>query len=187
MWKFIGFLRRSWAAKNHIFNLNGVSLTKPNEVIENEWDFPHNRQRLSDDAWAYREIAMEEILSLAEGTSRQQYLKGKLLESIAAVEVERSHREIIAVTDVNILFWIIAFVGLALVAAAYFPFVPNRANVAILAMFSFYTGFVLFFIYVFDNPFSHFGGVAPVSMQIFYEDFLREIVAATPAPLVVGK
>ena len=33
MWKIVGFLRASLAAKNHIFNLIGVSLTKPSHAL----------------------------------------------------------------------------------------------------------------------------------------------------------
>jgi hypothetical protein len=152
------------------------------DVIENEWHLLDNHGTLSDDAWRYREIALGGLLDLDEITPRQKFLRQRMLDQMAAVETERNNREIIAVTDVSTLFWVIAFVGIALVAAPYFPFKPNTANLSLLGVYAGYTGLVLFFIYAFDNPFSGFSGVRPVSLELLYDEFLAKVVAASPSP-----
>jgi len=152
------------------------------DVIEFEWDLLGSEGRLSDDAWRYREIALQVLLDLDESTARLSWLRTRMLDQMAAVETERNNREIIAATDVSALFWIIAFVGVALVAAPYFPFAPNTANLSLLAVYAAYTGLVLFFIDAFDNPFAGFGGVRPVSFELLYDDFLYKIVDGISPP-----
>ena len=151
------------------------------DVIENEWSLLDSTGELSDNAWHFREIALHGLLDLEGVTPRQQYLRQRMLDQMVEVETERNNREIIAATDVSQLFWIIAFVGVAMVAAPYFPFKPNTANLSLLAVYAGYTGLVLFFIYAFDNPFSGFSGVQPVSLELLYDNFLREIVEQAPS------
>lgn len=145
------------------------------EVIEREWDLLDRQGQLSDKAWEHRESAIQALLDLDDSTPRKSWLRARMLDQMAAVETERNNREIIAATDVSTLFWVIAFVGIALVAAPYFPFSPNTANLTLLALYAAYTGLVLFFIYAFDSPFAGFGGVRPVSLELLYDEFLRDI------------
>jgi hypothetical protein len=146
------------------------------EVIEREWDLLDRHGQLSDKAWQYRESANRALLDLDGSTPRKSWLRARMLDQMAAVETERNNREIIAATDVSALFWVIAFVGIALVAAPYFPFSPSIANLTLLALYAGYTGLVLFFIYAFDSPFAGLGGVRPVSLELLYDEFLHEIV-----------
>jgi hypothetical protein len=150
------------------------------EVIDNEWALLDSHGKLSDDAWRYREIALRGLLDLDEITARQKYLRQRMLDLMSDVETERNNREIIAATDVSTLFWIIAFVGIGLVAAPYFPYKPNTANLSLLAVYAAYTGLVLFFIYAFDNPFAGISGVRPISLELLYDDFLHHVVVGSP-------
>ena len=150
------------------------------EVIDNEWELLNTEGKLSDDAWRYREIALRGLLDLDEVTPRQTYLRQRMLDQMSEVETERNNRQIIAATDVSWLFWTIAFVGIALVAAPYFPYKPNTANMTLLAVYAAYTGLVLFFIYAFDNPFAGVSGVRPVSLELLYDDFLQHVVVGSP-------
>jgi hypothetical protein len=156
------------------------------EVLEHEWDLLGNQGQLSNEAWGYREIALGAVLDLEDSEQRQSWLKHRMLEQMAAVETERNNREIIAATDINMLFWIVAFIGVALVSAPYFAFSPNTANLTLLAMYAAYTGLALFFIYALDNPFASFGGVRPVALELLYNEFLSEIVAGASQPPVDG-
>jgi hypothetical protein len=149
------------------------------DVIEHEWDRLNDSGQLSDDAWTYREIVVRELLQIEADTPAQEFLRQRMLNQITAVEDERNNREIIAATDVSILFWIIAFAGIALVAAPYFPFSPTTANLTILGLYALYTGVVLFFIYAFDNPFAGFSGTPPVSLEILYDGTFRSLVEAS--------
>ncbi|MEM7172820.1 MAG: hypothetical protein AAF530_21835 [Pseudomonadota bacterium] len=147
------------------------------EVITTEWDSLDQTGELSNEAWAHREVVVQALLDLDAQTARQQWLRARMLDQMAAVETERNNREIIAATDVSTLFWVVAFVGIALVAAPYFPYAPNTANLTLLGLYSVYTGLVLFFIFAFDNPFASLIGVRPVALELFYNQFLHQLVS----------
>ncbi|MCP4318286.1 MAG: DUF4239 domain-containing protein [Hyphomicrobiales bacterium] len=153
------------------------------EVIEREWELLNSESVLSNDAWSHREKAMQALLDLEVDTPRQTWLRQRMLDQLAAVETERNRREILAAIDVSMLFWVIAFIGVALVAAPYFPYQPTTANMALLAIYAAYPGLVLYFIYAFDSPFSGFGGVQPIPLELLYHEFLHaEIADLLPAP-----
>lgn len=149
------------------------------EVLENEWSMLGNQGELSDTAWQHFETVMEALLDINEGTARQEWLRQRMLEQMVVIEAERNRREIVAATDVSTLFWVIAFLGVALVAAPYFPYAPTATNLSLLAIYSVYTGLVLFFIYAFDNPFGGIGSVQPVPLEILYDRFLKDIATGT--------
>lgn len=147
------------------------------EVLENEWNLLSSQGELSNVAWQHFESTIQILLDLEEDSSRQTWLRQRMLDQMVTIETERNRREIVAATDVSMLFWVIAFIGIALVAAPYFPYAPTAANLWLLAIYAAYTGLVLFFIYAFDNPFDGIGKIDPVPLQLFYDRFLHEVVA----------
>ncbi len=151
------------------------------EVLENEWDLLASKGELSDVAWQHFETVMQALLDLEEDTARQKWLRQRMLDQMVVIEAERNRREIVAATDVSSLFWLIAFIGVALVAAPYFPYAPTSTNLSLLAIYSIYTGLVLFFIYAFDNPFGGIGSVQPVPLEIFYDRFLTDVATGASA------
>lgn len=142
-------------------------------VLDDEWDRLDDEKRLSPEAWQFREKIYLRLLDLHAETSRQAWLRTRMLEKIAAVGGDRKTRETAAATDISTVFWIVAFVGVVVVAAPYFSFPPNPANLALLALFSIYTGIVLFFIYIFDNPFNELGALDPIAFEILYDEILH--------------
>lgn len=145
------------------------------EVVNTEWEILGKDGSLSDAAWAYREEILQELLDLEPQNSRQTWLRDTMLERIRAVGHARNDREIAAVTDVNVIFWVVAFVGVILVATPYFVYPPNRTNLALLSIFAVYTGLVLYFIHTLDQPFARPGFVQPVALELLYEEFLKDI------------
>ena len=154
------------------------------ETIGNEWATLNQRRQLSGQASAYLDQIYGMILDLPAGNERQTWLRGRMLTKIDAVGLERDTREIAAATDVSPIFWIVAFTGLAAVAAPYFTFAPNRVNLFLLLIYSSYIAMVLFFIKMFDYPFSDLGLAKPVALQIFYDQYLQPLLQqpATAAP-----
>lgn len=155
------------------------------ETIGNEWTSLNERRQLSGQASAYLDQVYRMILDLPVADERQTWLRSRMLTKIDAVGLERDKREIAAATDVSPIIWIVAFTGL--IAAPYFTFAPNRVNVFLLVVYSSYIAIVLFFIKMFDYPFSDPGLIRPVALQIFYDQYLQPLLqqsAGTPAAVM---
>jgi hypothetical protein len=146
------------------------------DVINVEWKLLNDQRDLSQNAEKLWDELYNDLLNLDATDDRQTWLQDRMLTQISSVGVERHTRQIAATTDVNLAFWIVAFVGIAAIAVSFVAFPPILANMAILSVYALYVGIVLFFINTFDFPFSGLGGIQPIGFQLFLDHSLAPLV-----------
>lgn len=130
-------------------------------VVREEWEMLGRREGLSPDAWRTWDSVNERVLDLAPATDRERALAGRMREGMSAIAKARSKRGATASSGFSGIFWAPALIGLALVAAPFYVYRPTRSHLALLAVFGFYSGVILFFIYAFSNPFAQPGKLEP--------------------------
>jgi hypothetical protein len=146
------------------------------EAIGSEWASLNDQRRLSVEASNHWNEVYRLILDLPTTNERQTWLRGHMLTKIDAVNIERDAREIAAATDISPVFWIVSYIGVAAIAALYFTFAPSLVNIFLLTVYSIYISVVLFFIDMFDYPFSSLGLVRPVALQVLYDQYLAPLL-----------
>lgn len=149
-------------------------------TIDTEWASLDDTRRLSRSVDARWDSVYQSLLDLPASGSAQTWLRERMLTSIEAVGVERKTREIAAATDINPIFWVVAFSGIISLAVCFFAYPPTRTTIAVLTVYTFYSALVLFIIKLSDYPFSTPGLVPPTSLEILYDELLRPIVDTTP-------
>ncbi|MCP4381937.1 MAG: DUF4239 domain-containing protein [Hyphomicrobiales bacterium] len=143
------------------------------ELIANEWTALNQEGNLSTTVSGYWRTMFRQLLALPASGDQQTWLRDRMLTKIDAIGLERDNREVAATTDISPTFWIVAFAGLAAIAAPYYVFRPNRVTMFLLVLYAAYVAVVLYFINMFDYPFSGFGLVRPAALELFYNEFLQ--------------
>lgn len=123
-------------------------------VVEREWRLLARERRLSNQAWAARDRAYDALLDLAPAGPREAALRGRMLQRLTDIGEFRHLRMELASGRPGIAFWLLAVVGLALVALPFFVFRPSRQTRTLMAALGGFAGLLLFFIHAFDSPFS---------------------------------
>ncbi len=138
-------------------------------VVDEEWDLLSEERVLSAKAWVLRESVYQALLDLYPDTPRREALRDHMLHKIQLIAELRQERENNAVHAVNPLFWAAAIAGIALVTIPYFIFSATRVNLALLSVYGGYSGFVMFIIYAFSDPFGDPGALPPVPFERLLE------------------
>lgn len=134
-------------------------------VVNVEWAQLGAGQGLNDEAWAAWATAYDRVLDLAPETPRQTSLRDHMLASLHAISSSRDMRQSEAITSVAHFFWIAALSGVVLIAIGHYIYPPERHNLMLLALFSAYTGAILFLIFGFSNPYSPPAALQPAPLQ----------------------
>lgn len=134
-------------------------------VIDEEWDTLARDQALSRRGWELRELVYVTLLDLTPDTLRQTSLRSHMLAKIQLIAELRQERENNALHTISPLFWIAAIFGIVLVTVPYFIFSPTRLHLALLSIYGGFTGFVMFVIFAFSDPFSEPGALQPVAFE----------------------
>ena len=138
-------------------------------VVRLEWDMLGRKEGLSPDAWRAWEDVNERVLDLAPTNDRQRTLSARMRDRMAAIAKAHSMRGATASSGFSGIFWAPALIGLALVAVPFCVYRPTRSHIALLSVFGFYSGVILFFIYAFSNPFAPPGKLDPRPFQHLLE------------------
>jgi hypothetical protein len=146
-----------------------------NVVINREWETLAVSGRLEEQAWQEWQSAYTKILDFAPNNTRQDALKDIMLDQVREISELRIDRENAALVGANKLFLSAAVVGIVIMSIAYFPFAPTTVNLTLLLLFGIYTGFVIYFILAFSNPFSGAGYIEPISFERLYEGMLKSL------------
>ena len=182
VFKDLEFFNASGQARDDVAAIKATMKLYVEAIISDEWSSLNTDKRLNPLANDYWDQMYQQLLDLPASGDRQTWLRNRMLSKIDAIGLERDSREIAAATDINPIFWIVAFVGIAAIAAPYFVFEMNRVTGLLLIMYTAYVAAVLFFINMFDYPFSDFGMVRPAALQLFYEQYLQSV----PVPGGIG-
>ena len=82
------------------------------------------------------------------------------IHTIAETRVKREHH---ARNSLSVMFWFAAISGVIFTGLAFYPYMPRRSNLSLLALLGAFTGIILFFIYAFSNPFKDPGRWQPMA------------------------
>lgn len=145
-------------------------------VVDREWDLLGAEERLSNRAWAARDVAYETLLDAQATTPRQIALRDHMLRRISDITVFRDSREEVAAKEFGLVFWVPAIVGLILVAIPFYVFPPGRVANVLLSCLGAFSGLVLFFIQGFASPFTPPFRTPPGA----FERLLESDIGATP-------
>ena len=144
-----------------------------NIVLNREWEMLAADTRLDEQAWDKWESAYLKILDLVPTNTRQEALKGIMLNQIREISELRINRENASLAGTNKLFLFAAIGGIMVISIGYFPYPPTTVNLTLLLIFGIYTGFIIYFILAFSNPFSGAGYIEPIEFQRLYEGMLQ--------------
>lgn len=134
-------------------------------VVNEEWDLLANDQALSARGWQLREVVYQALLDLNPDTSRRATLRTHMLLKVQLIAELRQERENNALHKISPLFWTAAIAGIALVTIPYFIFSPSRLNLTLLCVYSGFSGFVMFLIFAFSDPFNAPGALPPLPFE----------------------
>jgi hypothetical protein len=126
-----------------------------------EWESLGQDGVLLQDAWILWDGLYEIVLDLAPQTARETALRDAMLGSIAEISDVRDLRAYHAGREVGAFFWTAAAIGILLVAAAYYPYGPDRQDRLLISLFAAYTGLILYMIFALSDPFDAPGGLRP--------------------------
>jgi hypothetical protein len=139
-------------------------------VAEEEWPALGRGAGLSDEAWSQWERAYETALDLVPTTGRQTSLRDHMLSQLHAIATARDLRDSDGNSGIQWLFWLAALSGVMLIAAGYYAHAPERHNLVLIALFSGYTGLILFLIYGFSNPYMAPAALSPAPFERLYHE-----------------
>jgi hypothetical protein len=145
-------------------------------VVDREWKLLGADQRLSNRAWAARDVAYETVLDAPADTPRQAQLRARMLTSLGVIADHRMMRQEVAAKDFGVAFWAPAIAGLILVTLPFYVYPRRRETMVLLACFGAFSGLILFFIQGFASPFTQPFRVEPGA----FVRLLETDIGATP-------
>lgn len=144
-------------------------LTYVREVIDHEWpDLQH--EELSEKAWQTFDRIYDGALNLQTSTPREETLRASVLVSLDRINSFRQGRLFASSARLPMLFWVIAVLGFLIVAALFYVFEYTRLHAIMLGGYAAYTGAILYFIFVMNNPFSGPPALPAAPFELFYRD-----------------
>jgi len=143
------------------------------EVIDGEWPALEH-EKLSERAWEMYDRIYDGALNLEARTPRQETLRSNILLSLDRINDFRQGRLFASSTRLPALFWIIAVLGFLIVASLFYVFEFTRLHAVLLAGYASYTGVILYFIFVMNNPFSGPPALPPAPLQLLYHDAMAD-------------
>lgn len=135
------------------------------EVVDVEWDLLATGGRLSDEGWRQREVACQAVLDLTPQTPRKEVLHHHMIIKLQLIAELPQEREVQANHTLNPLFWFAAFVGFILLTAPYLIYEPSGLNLILPSVYGAFTGFILFIIFAFSDPFAAPAGPEPLAFE----------------------
>lgn len=150
------------AATTHVFfnaerygapELQAASLAYAKTVVEKDWVLLRDGKQLSPEGWQAWASLLEASLALAPTDRRQQVLGERIQADIWLIQDLRQARGQDASNGLSGEFWLIAIVGLVLIAGLMFVHEINALHLGIMALYSAFTGLTLFLIFDMSHPF----------------------------------
>lgn len=135
------------------------------ELIEGEWPALQHEE-LSSKAWAIYDRIYDGALNLQATTPRQEALRDRILSSIDKINEYRQARLFASKAQLPALFWFVAILGFLIVAALFYVFEYTRLHALMLGGYAAYTGAILYFIFVMNNPFSGPPALSPAPFEL---------------------
>ena len=147
-------------------DLQAASIDYVTAAIDKDWPMLRERNELSEEGWKAWRAMLEGSLVLAPANRQQQVLADRIQADIWLVRDLRQLRGMEAGKSLSGEFWLIAVVGLVLIATLLFVHEIKPLNQAIMAMYSGFTGLTLFLIYDMSHPFLGALSIDPSGFQM---------------------
>lgn len=144
------------------------------EVIVDEWP-GLAQEKLSPKAWELYDRILDGALNLQATTPRQVALRENILTSLTRINEFRQDRLFAAGARLPTLFWFIAILGFLIVSSLFFVFEYTRLHALMLSGYASYTGAILYFIFVMNNPFSGPPALSPAPLELIYNGTMSEV------------
>ena len=143
--------------------IQSASLAYLHAAIEKDWPVLRARSQLSDEGWLAWRAMLAASLALKPADRAQTILADKIQADIWKIETLRQARGYEASNRLSGEFWLVAIVGLLMIATLLFVHEIKPLHQAIMAMYSAFTGLTLFMIYDMSHPFSGALAIEPVA------------------------
>ena len=144
------------------------------ELIEGEWPALAHEE-LSNKAWAIYDRIYDGALNLQATTPRQEALRDRILSSIDKINEYRQARLFASKAQLPALFWFVAILGFLIVAALFYVFEYTRLHALMLGGYAAYTGAILYFIFVMNNPFSGPPALSPAPFELLLHGAMADL------------
>ncbi|MET0808872.1 MAG: hypothetical protein ABWX93_08975 [Pseudoxanthomonas sp.] len=160
------------AATTHVYfnaqrygspEVQAASLAYLHAAIEKDWPVLRARSQLSDEGWLAWRGMLDASLALKPEGRAQNILAGQIQADIWKIESLRQLRGYEASNRLSGEFWLIAIVGLLMIASLLFVHEIKPLHQAIMALYSSFTGLTLFLIYDMSHPFSGTLAIEPTA------------------------
>lgn len=143
--------------------LQAASIQYLRATIDKDWSVLRERSELSAEGWIAWRRMLDASLALQPVERPERILAERIQADIWEVETLRQARGYEAADRLSGEFWLVAIVGLVLIAALLFVHRITPLHQAIMAMYSGFTGLTLFLIYDMSHPFSGALTIEPVA------------------------
>ena len=143
--------------------LQAASVQYLRATIDKDWSVLRERNELSAEGWIAWRRMLDASLALQPVERSERILADRIQADIWEVETLRQARGYEAADRLSGEFWLVAIVGLVLIAALLFVHRITPLHQAIMAMYSGFTGLTLFLIYDMSHPFSGALTIEPVA------------------------
>jgi hypothetical protein len=134
-------------------DLQAASVSYLRAAIDRDTPLLQERSELSQVGWDAWRRMLEISLALRPADRSQQLLADKIQADIWQVQMLREMRGYEAGNRLSGEFWLVAVVGLVLIATLLFVHQVRPLHHAIMAMYSGFTGLTLYMIYDMSHPF----------------------------------
>jgi len=143
--------------------LQAASVQYLRATIDKDWSVLRERNELSAEGWIAWRRMLDASLALQPVERSERILADRIQADIWEVETLRQARGYEAADRLSGEFWLVAIVGLVLIAALLFVHRITPLHQAIMAMYSGFTGLTLFLIYDMSHPFSGTLAIEPTA------------------------
>ncbi len=146
-------------------DLRAASLAYLRAAIDQDWPSLQERNELSSQGWAAWRSMLDASLALRPSDRSQTLIADKIQSDLWQIQTLREARGYEAASKLSGEFWLVAVVGLVLIAALLFVHRIRPLHQAIMAMYSGFTGLTLFLIYDMSHPFKGAISIEPTAFR----------------------
>jgi len=146
-------------------DLRAASLAYLQAASDQDWPALQQRNELSNQGWIAWRRMLDASLALQPVDRRQALVAEKIQADIWQIQTLREARGYEAANKLSGEFWLVAIVGLVLIAALLFVHRIRPLHQAIMAMYSGFTGLTLFLIYDMTHPFKGAISIEPTAFR----------------------
>jgi hypothetical protein len=149
-------------------------------ILENEWHANSRPQGSREAARAYNDLDIG-ILNLRAATPQQESLRGRMIMNMDDLQDHRRARLALVHRGLPALFWWMALIGFAVIVGFFVVYPASLLHIAVLSVYSAYTGLALYFILALSHPYTGPAAIDTSPYEMVLDEDLRA-PRSSPAP-----